>query len=146
MEGKNLFSTGSIIGIAGAVILIIGCFSPVITLPTSGPLTYFGNGNVDGIIILLLSIVSIVLILIRERIFLYITGFVSLCMVSFDLYTMITRIAEINSEHTTGIEQAVMANVQLQWGWALLILGSITLFVSAYYCHKIENALDVDTP
>lgn len=55
-----------ILGIAAAAVLFLGVFAPIVRLPMVGSFNYFRNGEGDGIIVLLLAIVSLALALRRR--------------------------------------------------------------------------------
>lgn len=138
---ENYVSLGPIIGFVGAFLLLVGCFAPIVTLPLFGTATYFGNGNVDAILVLVFCVVSIAVILLKKYLALYFTGIASLGVIIFDLYSLIRKIADLKDETPTSQQATIMA-IQIQWGWAVLIIGGILLLISAYYCEKIDESLE----
>jgi len=45
-------------GLIGSVMLFIGVFTPLISLPIVGSTNYFMNGRGDGTIVLILAVIS----------------------------------------------------------------------------------------
>lgn len=140
---EKQFTVGPILGFVGAFLLLLGCFAPIVTLPIFGTATYFGNGNFDAILVLIFCIISIIAILLKKYLVLYFTGIASLGVIVFDLYNLIIKIAKLKDETPTS-QQATIAAIQIQWGWAVLIIGGILLLIAAYYCEK-SDADDSET-
>jgi phage FluMu protein Com len=93
------FGPRQIIAIAGILLLIIGIFAPIAHIPVYGDINYFQNGNVDGIIIIVLAILSFVAIILKEDYLLFFTslgciGTLTFSFVRFKL--MISKVAANN--------------------------------------------------
>ena len=50
-------------GLAGSLILVLGAFCPLISVPIMGSINYFQNGKGDGVAIVVLAFISIFLVL-----------------------------------------------------------------------------------
>jgi hypothetical protein len=129
----------TLVGLSGAVLLFVGAFLPIVSLPIVGSVNYFNNGQGDGIIIVGLALISALLILIRRYRGLWATGGLSLLMLGYTFYTLTARIADARASMESqlagnpfiGLAQAAMQSVQLQWGWAVLVLGAVLLLATA---------------
>jgi len=44
-----------LVGLAGTILLAVGVFLPLVSMPLIGSLTYFNNGRGDGVIVLILA-------------------------------------------------------------------------------------------
>jgi hypothetical protein len=124
------------LGLAGAAILMIGVFMPIVSLPVVGTMTYFKNGEGDGTVILGLGAISLLLVLANRLRLLAVTGLLSLGILGYTFYSLQSRIAEMraNMERDlagnpfAGLARGMMEGVQLQWGWALLVAGAGLVF------------------
>lgn len=123
------------VGYLGAALLLVGVFTPIISLPFVGTQNYFGNGEGDGVIILVLVLLSVLLISARWFRGLIVTGILSLLLLLSALLGFRRMMADMRSSmHTTladnpfaGIGEVMVEGVQLQWGWGVLLLGSVVL-------------------
>jgi hypothetical protein len=48
-----------IVGLTGAIVLFVGVFTPIVSIPTVGYINYFQNEKLDGVVILSLAIVRL---------------------------------------------------------------------------------------
>lgn len=124
------FGVRQIVGIVGAIILFIGVFTPIVSVPIMGNMNYFQNGKGDGTIVLVLAVLSLVAVLIRKDAILFFTslgclGTLTFTFVNFKM-NMSRMLAEASSSDDlfSGLAQLAAQAVQLQWGWALLVVGS----------------------
>ena len=58
--------TGQILGLTGTILLFVGVFLPVISVPIMGNINLLNNGRGDGIIVLALAVVALILLLARK--------------------------------------------------------------------------------
>jgi len=123
-----------LVGTIGSAILLVGVFAPLVSAPIAGSINYIQNGKGDGTIILLLAVLSFILTLQKKYIGLWVTGIGSLAVTLFTFINLQIRMSEINHK-LEGKMFAGLANVQFQWGWALLILGAVLLI----YCAEISK-------
>lgn len=130
---------GQITGLIGSIILLIGVFTPIVSLPIVGSINYFNNGSGDGVIVLVLAIVSLVVIFLKKYRFLWITGLTSLGMMLFTFINFQTKMASVRSEMQAelannpfaGLGELALQSVQLQWGWIILVIGASLIIVAA---------------
>ena len=108
-----------ITGLLGSAMLFIGVFVPLISIPTMENMSYLlCSKKIDVIIALGLATMSFILVLAKKFKALWFTGIVSLCL---------TIVAFIHFR----IWRPHIADIQFEWGWALLIIGSALIIVSA---------------
>lgn len=132
-------NTKQILGLIGSIVLFIGVFAPIVSVPIMGNMNYFQNGKGDGTLILILAIVSLVLVLTKKYKGLWFTGVGSLAVMAFTFINFQMKISDMKSQMETelagnpfrGLADMAMQSVQLQWGWALLIVGAGLVVASA---------------
>lgn len=128
-----------ILGLVGSLILFIGVFTPIISLPIVGSMNYFQNGRGDGVIILVLAAFSVFLTLTKRYRFLLFTGGGSLAILAFTFINFQYRMSQMQSQMKEsmannpfgGLGEAMLNTVQIQWGWAVLIIGAALLIAAA---------------
>ena len=134
-------------GLIGSIVLFIGVFTPIVSIPIMGNMNYFQNGRGDGIFILILAVVSLVLVLTKKYKGLWFTGLASLAVMIFTFVNFQMKISEMKSHMESelagnpfrGLADMAMQSVQLQWGWALLIVGVGFLIASAAIKDEVEK-------
>ena len=107
-----------ILALVGLIIVVAGIFCPVISGP--GPLTsnFYGDGKGDVLIALGIAAVTLICIFISAE-----KGAIFLGIANLSL--ILSALIGFQIKISGG------AQMQLQWGWALLIIGSIMLFYGA---------------
>ncbi len=131
-------------GIIGSILLFIGVFAPIISLPIVGSVNYFQNGRGDGVIVLIFALISIVLTVSKKYRGLWITGVGSLGVMLFTFVNFQIRLSEMKDEMEKklagnpfrGIADVAMQSIQIQWGWAVLIVGAVFLVAAAAISDK----------
>ena len=117
-------------GLIGCFALIGGVFVPLISAPIMGSINYFQGGSGDGVLILILAGISLLLILTKKYKGLYLTGLLSSGLIIYTFTQIRGNLTQSGEDF--GIFGDLAADmVQYQWGWALLIIGVITIFISA---------------
>jgi len=132
-------NTKQTLGLIGSIVLFIGVFTPIVSVPIMGNMNYFQNGKGDGTPILILAVMSLVLVLTKKYEGLWITGVGSLAVMAFTFSNFQMKMADVKSQMESelagnpfrGLADMAMQSVQLQWGWALLIVGSGLVIASA---------------
>jgi len=132
-------NTKQLLGLAGSIILFVGVFAPIVSVPIMGNMNYFQNGKGDGTIVLVLAVISFVLVLAEKHEGLWFTGLGSLAMMLFTFINFQSKMSQAKAEMESqladnpfrGLADMAMQSVQLQWGWALLIVGAAMLIASA---------------
>lgn len=128
----NTMNTRQMLGLIGSIALFIGVFAPLVSIPIVGSMNYIQNGQADGIFIVIFAVVSLVWVLTKRYEYLWVTGLGSVGVMAFTFFSLQARIADIESELAARL-------VQLQWGWALLIVGAGLLIACAAMKDKSEE-------
>jgi hypothetical protein len=131
--------TKQLLGLIGSTILFIGVFTPILSIPIMGDMNYFQNGEGDGTIILVLAIISFIVVLLKMFKVLWFTGLGSIVIMFFTFVNIQTNLANTKIKMETelagnpfrGLADMAMQSVQIQWGWALLIVGAVLVIASA---------------
>jgi hypothetical protein len=118
------------IGLAGAAMLVIGVFVPLVSMPIVGSVTYFNNGKGDGTVVLILAIISVLIVLVKKFPALWLTGLASLALIGYTFMNIARALATMERELANNPFRG-LANAQMQWGWALLVIGSLLLLAAA---------------
>jgi hypothetical protein len=132
-------NTKQLLGLIGSTILFIGVFTPIVSVPIMGNINYFQNGKGDGTIVLILAVVSLILVLTKKHKGLWFTGLTSIGIMLFTFINFQTKMSQAKAEMESnlagnplrGFADVAMQSVQLQWGWALLIVGAALIIASA---------------
>lgn len=127
-----------VMGFLGSVILFLGVFAPIVSIPIAGNMNYFQNGKGDGVIIIVIAIISCVLTLKRDYQKLWLPGFAALAVMAFTFVQFQIKISQLRGDLDTnlagnpfkGIGELALQSFQIQWGWAVMIIGAI-LIISA---------------
>lgn len=141
------------IGVIGSAILFVGVFCPIVSLPIIGGMNYFQNGKGDGAIILILAVASLVLVLSRQYKFLWITGTCSLATMIYTFMAFQMKLSQASSQLQKdlsgnpfkGLADMAFHSVQLQWGWALLVVGAALIITCAMMKGAAETQLTSET-
>ncbi|MDD2388428.1 MAG: zinc-ribbon domain-containing protein [Desulfobacterales bacterium] len=136
---KKVKGIKHLLGIAGSIVLFVGVFMPIVKLPIVGYANYFHNGRGGGGIILAFALVSAFLSLTHRYKGLWCTGFGSLAMLAFTTFHYLSKMTQIKKEMNVELEgnpfkgfaDAALESVELQWGWAVLVVGAALLVASA---------------
>ena len=128
-----------VLGFIGSIILFIGVFTPIVSVPIVGNINYFQNGQGDGIFLIILAAISFILSITKKYKGLWFTGVISLLMLISVLISFQTKIAEMKSQINTELAgnpfkflgDIAVQSVQIQWGWALLFIGSVLIITAA---------------
>jgi hypothetical protein len=123
--------TKQLLSVLGSILLFVGVFTPLISIPIVGSFNYFQNGKGDGIFILALAVVSLILALTSHYEWLWLTGGGSLAVLTFtfvqfqlmrqQMLSMMDK--DLVGNPFAGLAQLAVNSVQIQWGWALLLVG-----------------------
>ena len=131
--------TKQLLGLIGSIVLFIGVFSPIISVPIMGNMNYFNNGKGDGTIVLVFAAFSLLLVLIKKYRLLWFTGLGSLGLMLFSFINFQSRMSQTRADMESelagnpfrGLADMTMQSIQLQWGWALLIVGTVLVIACA---------------
>jgi hypothetical protein len=143
-----------VLGLVGSVVLFLGTFAPIVSLPIVGSMNYVQNGNGDGIFIIAFAVISLVIVLRRRYEGLWFTGACSLGVLSFTFMHFNALVANATSSLNTtladnpfkGIGTAMMQTVQIQWGFAVLVVAALLLIAAAAIPEPMPLASDDAKP
>lgn len=138
-SSDNGFGQAKMLGVIGSVLLFIGVFMPIVSVPIMGNMNYFQNGKGDGVAIIVLAVASLLCTLSNKYSGLWLTGIGSLVVMGITFYQFQSKMAEAKSAMESqlagnpfrGLADAAMQSVQLQWGWAILLVGVAAIMVTA---------------
>ena len=128
------------LAISGSILLIVGVFLPILSVPIIGSIDYFKGGEGDGVIVLILGVISLVLSLTKKYKVLLVTSSLSLSVMLFTVLGLIFKLSEIKSEYAkemegnpfAGLGQLAMETIRLEWGWFPLISGAVVIIISVF--------------
>lgn len=112
---------------------------PLIKFPIVGDINYFNNGKGDGVIVLVLALISLACVILNRCKFLWFTGTGSFLMLFVTLFTFLNKMSQARADMEfqlsgnpfRGLADMAIQSIQLQWGWAMLVIGSSLLILSA---------------
>jgi hypothetical protein len=128
-----------LLGILGSILLFVGIFTPIVSLPIVGSMNYFRNGQGDGVFVLILAVISFILTVTRNFKGLWFTGLGSAAVLLFTFLNFQAKMAETRGELDRelagnpfrGLADLAVESVQLQWGWAVLVVGAALVVAAA---------------
>lgn len=126
-----------LLGVVGSIVLFAAVFMPLFSVPIVGNVNYFQNGKGDGVVIIILAGVSLFLALTERFKGLLITGLLSLAMMGFTFFSFQLKMSEARAEMSKsdnlfkGLGEKMLETVQIQWGWAILVIGAGMLIAAA---------------
>jgi hypothetical protein len=138
------------VALIGAVLLFIGVFAPIVSVPIMGNINYFMNGRGDGTILLLLALAAGGLVLADKIKHVLWPGLISLAILIWGFYSFERNMAQMRANMETelagnpfrGIADMAANSIQLQWGWAVLVLGSGMLIYAGVAAWKVSKSAD----
>ena len=134
------FSKQQLIGFGGGVLLLLGIFLPVVSMPVVGSVSIFSSGRVDGYVLLGLTTLSLFFVFQNTLRLLKITSVIAFSIVFFNFVYTIFKINKLKSDlgdklqdnPFSGLAQAMVSTVQIQYGWVFLFIGSLLLLYIAF--------------
>ena len=127
------------IGYAGTLLLALGVFMPIISVPFLGNVNYFQNGKGDGTVLLIVAVITAILIWRNLYNLVLVAGIISLGLLGYTFYNFNQKMSEVQTQMNQsltnnpfrGIADAMVGRVQMEYGWIVLVIGSVLLIVSA---------------
>lgn len=125
------------VALVGAVLLFVGAFMPIVSMPIIGSLNYFQNGRGDGVIIVLLALATMALAMTNRTRHVVWTGLAAMAVLLFTFVRFQSAMTDARASMDTdladnpfrGLAEAAIGSVQMQWGWAVLVLGAgVTIY------------------
>ncbi len=126
-------------GYIASGVLALATFLPIATLPIVGSLSYFNNGQGDGLFVLLAAVLAGVLVAIKKYKLILIPAGIAMGITIFTLITLMTKINDLKAglgvsmegNPFAGLAETLAASVKLEWGWFILILSEVALVLVA---------------
>lgn len=123
-----------------AIVLALGCFVPLMSVPIVGSVTATQLRFSDGYILLALAALAVWLAYSGKVRAVRWPGFLAAAIVVLNFAVVIYRVQEVKAEVRsqlagnpfTGLAEAMIQSVQLQWGWVPLMVGAIGLVAVGY--------------
>lgn len=123
------------LGLAGAAVLIVGLFCPIVTLPFLGNVNIFNDGtNLIALVLLAIAVIGGAMALNgREHDTLWpgVAGAVILvyhfATLQYRLSQMRSSMDELKDNPFAGLAKTAVGAIQLQWGWLVLAAGACLL-------------------
>jgi hypothetical protein len=130
---------GRICGLAGAALLAVGVFTPIVRVPIVGSINYFRNGTGDGTVILVISALAALFAAVRQTGWLLPLGTFASGLLAIVFLSLRARMTDVQSSMVRdladnpfrGIAEAMTQSIQLEWGWAVMVAGGLLLLVVA---------------
>jgi hypothetical protein len=128
-----------ILGIVGAVLVLLGIFLPLVTVSIgqagmSQSVSFFDSikgGSWEGWVLLLLGIASIILAVLRKYRFLILTGVLTLGIVVLNYINMRSSLAKAMGQADAEMLKRMGVDVSTNWlGWLALIIGALILIAA----------------
>lgn len=140
-----------VLGLTGAIAILVGPFAPYISIPIIGSVTFFNT--IEGKLVFALGLVSLILVIARSARGLRLTGPLSLAIFLWNALPIAWRLSSAKQESLDAAQHgdlgekltaAAFQSVQLQWGAALLLVGPVLLTVAAWHGTNTAASLWAD--
>lgn len=142
MTNKNL-------AFGGAGALVVGLFTPIVTLPFLGTINLFNNGtNITALVLLALAAIAGGLTLKDREADVIWPGVAAAVILLYRFLELQYRLSSMRGEMAksmkdnpfAGIAQTAMSSVQLQWGWIVLAVGAGLLIYAGVTAKKAAES------
>lgn len=148
------FTKPQLIGFGGGILLLLGIFLPIVSMPIVGSVSIFSSGRVDGYILLGLTIVSLFFVFQNTLRLLKFTSVISLLMVLISFVYVVLKVNNLKGDLAKdlegnpfgGLAQAMASTVQIQYGWVFLFIGSLLLVYVAFAKNTTKATVNEVTP
>lgn len=129
------------LGLAGSIMLGIGVFLPVVTVPIFGSINYFGSGQQGGSIVLVLAAVSLVLALTQNFRVLLLTGVGSLGLLALSYFRFKQAMSQLSTlsagqadnPFLKGMSDVLQHSIQISYGFPVMVIGGLMLLGSGLF-------------
>ena len=127
--------------------MTIGVFMPIVSFPIVGSINYIYNGRGDGVLVLMLAVISIILVSLKIYKGLWFTGIGSLWVMLYTFINLQSGISKMKKDLNSdladnpfrGLADIAVNSVQIQWGWAVLVVGSGLMIACAASKNKRQQ-------
>jgi hypothetical protein len=126
-----------IFGLVSAVVLLLGSFFPIVEisgiLGGTKSVSYFGDNNSYGELIVLYAIAGIVLASLKQERWIIIPGGVAVLQLAYALYEYNNALSSVTDNPWAALFLQQAVNIHLSpIGWALMFAGAIGLALTPY--------------
>ncbi len=136
---KTSMNTKQLLGLIGSIVLFVGVFTPIVSMPIVGNMNFFQNGEGIGVIVLILAVISFIMVLTKKYHGLLIIGLVNLGVllgIFSDVHSKIDQAKakmelQLSGNPFRGLADLAIQSIQIQWGWALLVVGAVLIIASS---------------
>jgi hypothetical protein len=139
--------------VVGAVVLLMGSFLPIYSLPLLGSVTWIGNGATFGAATVPLAVITAVLSGLQKHRLVWVTGWLHLALLVLGLASFYWKKGQLaaaalhgsstNALNLSGLEAAYYDAIQLAWGWCVLFLGAGLVIYGAVLAARDEAAQQI---
>ena len=92
-----------VFGFTGSIILFLGVFAPISSIPIVGTINYFQNGRGDGVLILVLAVISAILTASKKFRALFSAGSACIAVLTFSFLNIQMKLSESRSHIDPGL-------------------------------------------
>lgn len=132
------------IALAGAALLLLGAFAPVVSLPIVGNVTLLQDGRSAGWIWIGIAIAAAYFATKDDDNAVGLIGKGGLILAVAWLFYTLIKLSDVRAEASKSLEgnpfkgfaDAAMGTIQLQWGWAALFVGASMLIYAGSFSEK----------
>jgi hypothetical protein len=141
--------TNKNLAFGGAGALVVGLFTPIVTLPFLGTINLFNNGtNITALVLLALAAIAGGLTLKDREADVIWPGVAAALILLYRFLELQYRLSSMRDEMAksmkgnpfAGIAQTAMSSVQLQWGWIVLAVGAGLLIYAGVTAKKAAES------
>ena len=123
---------GRILGLIGAVLLLAGLFLPLFSVPVLGPITFYGNAEMQALMVGALALASAALAAAGRARWLLATGLGAFGVMAATYVRARASLERMREIEGDGLQAEILRaladraadSVTVEWGWAVLILGA----------------------
>ena len=120
-----------------SILLLIGCFTPLASIPAMGTITYLRDGRGDGLLVLGISIAVFYFGTQRKYQIIRKLGLLNASIISITYWDYQIKLAfatrslnrSLEGNPFRGFADTALQSVKLEWAWFLLIIGSVLLLL-----------------
>lgn len=138
VDNAPTWNPPALVGLAGASLLILGPFCPLLSLPIVGSITYFNSGRGDGVIVLACGLLALLLAFLGATRALWLAGVVPTVMLGYFIVSMGMSLNDLERETAgdgklfSGLAQGLIASIQVQWGAPVILIGAILCITASF--------------
>lgn len=137
VRSNYVAGTRLVLGVTGSSMVMLGVFAPLVSIPIIGSMNWFASGKGDGVLVLVLGLVSLFLTLIARYRGLFYTGVGIVGFLAFFVLSFNARLSTLKHNMDGGLAgrlaEAATSVIQIQWGAGMLLVGAILVIAAAVY-------------